>query len=97
MSLAKAEVWGNREGFPELQYGDRLLSWTTEPSDVRFKLLGEHRGVLRKDADSERMSRGSKRNVFPSKIALGFMFAILGVLVLPGPGAWLAELVGRAM
>ena len=37
-------------GERELQYGDRLLSWTTEPSDVRFKLLGEHRGVLRKDA-----------------------------------------------
>lgn len=50
MSLAKAEVWGNREGFPELQYGDRLLSWTTAPSNVRFKLLGEHKGVLRKDA-----------------------------------------------
>ena len=46
-------------------------------------------------ADSERMSRWSKRNVFPSKIALGFMFAILGALVLPGLGAWLAELVGK--
>ena len=48
-----------------------------------------------KGADSERMSRWSKRNVFPSKIALGFMFAILGALVLPGLGAWLAELVGK--
>ncbi len=37
-------------GERELQYGDRLLSWTTEPPDVRFKLMGEHRGVLRKDA-----------------------------------------------
>ena len=46
-----------------------------------------------KGADSERMSRWSKRNVFPSKIALGFMFAILGALVLPGFGARLAELV----
>jgi len=48
-----------------------------------------------KGADSERMSRWSKRNVFPSKIALGFMFAILGALVLPAFGARLAELVGR--
>ena len=46
-------------------------------------------------ADSERMSRWSKRNVFPSKIALGFMFAVLGALVLPSFGARLAELVGR--
>ena len=46
-------------------------------------------------ADAERMSRWSKHNVFPSKIALGFMFAILGALVLPGLGAWLAELVGK--
>ena len=46
-------------------------------------------------ADSERMSRWSKRNVFPSKIALGFMFAVLGALVLPNFGARLAELVGR--
>lgn len=36
-----------------------------------------------KGADSERMSRWSKRNVFPSKIAMGIVFAILGVLVLP--------------
>ena len=36
-----------------------------------------------KGADSERMSRWSKRNVFPAKLALGFMFAILGALVLP--------------
>ena len=35
-----------------------------------------------KGADSERMSRWSKRNVFPSKIGLGIMFAALGVLVL---------------
>ncbi|MBO4448887.1 MAG: hypothetical protein J5807_05325, partial [Kiritimatiellae bacterium] len=48
-----------------------------------------------KGADSERMSRWSKRNVFPSKIALGFMFAVLGALVLPNFGARLAEMVGR--
>ena len=34
-----------------------------------------------KGADSERMSRWSKRNVFPSKIAMGAIFALLGVLV----------------
>ena len=50
-----------------------------------------------KGADSERMSRWSKRNVFPSKIALGVIFAILGVLVLSGLGAHLADIVGRAM
>ena len=48
-----------------------------------------------KGADSERMSRWSKRNVFPSKIALGFMFAILGVLLLPAFGARLAELIWK--
>ena len=37
-------------GERELQFGDRLLSWTTAPSNVRFKLLGEHKGVLLKDA-----------------------------------------------
>ena len=36
-------------GSRELQYGDRLISWTTAPSGVRFKLLGEHEGVLDKD------------------------------------------------
>ena len=48
-----------------------------------------------KGADSERMSRWSKRNVFPSKIALGFMFAVLGALVMPNFGARLAEMVVR--
>jgi len=48
-----------------------------------------------KGADSERMSRWSKRNVFPSKIALGFMFAILGALVLPGFGARHAAFIGE--
>ena len=43
------------------------------------------------------MAKWSSRNVIPAKIALGVMFAILGVLVLPGLGAWLAELVGRAV
>lgn len=35
-----------------------------------------------KGADAAQMSRWSKRNVFPSKIGLGVMFAALGVLVL---------------
>ncbi len=42
-----------------------------------------------KGADAAQMSRWSKRNVFPSKIGLGVMFAVLGVLVLPRFGAWL--------
>ena len=46
-----------------------------------------------KGADSERMSRWSKRNVFPSKIALGVIFAILGILVLPRFVSHLAGLV----
>lgn len=33
-------------------------------------------------ADAAQMSRWSKRNVFPSKLALGLVFAILGALVL---------------
>ena len=44
-----------------------------------------------KGADSERMSRWSKRNVFPSKIAMGIVFAILGVLILPKFGGFLVE------
>ena len=44
-----------------------------------------------KGADSERMSRWSKRNVFPSKIALGVMFAVLGALAWPGLAARIAE------
>ena len=48
--------------------------------------LLHHRGQTRllaaKGADAAQMSRWSKRNVFPSKIGLGFMFAALGVLVL---------------
>ena len=44
-----------------------------------------------KGADSERMSRWSKRNVFPSKIAMGIVFTILGVLVLPKFGGFLVE------
>ena len=50
-----------------------------------------------KGADSERMSRWSKRNVFPSKIALGVIFAILGGLVLSGLGAHLAGATGSDM
>lgn len=44
-----------------------------------------------KGADSERMSRWSKRNVFPSKIAMGFVFVILGVLILPRLGSFIAK------
>ena len=36
-----------------------------------------------KGADAAQMSRWSKRNVFPSKIALGVIFAALGLLILP--------------
>ena len=36
-----------------------------------------------KGADSERMSRWSKRNVVPSKIFLGIVFAVLGYLLWP--------------
>ncbi len=50
-----------------------------------------------KTTDAFQMAKWSSRNVIPAKIALGVMFAILGVLVLPGLGAWLAELVGRAV
>ena len=35
-------------GSRELQYGDKLLSWSEAPSNVRFKLQGEYKGVLRK-------------------------------------------------
>ena len=45
-----------------------------------------------KGADSERMSRWSKRNVFPSKIAMGIVFAILGVLVFPRLGGFVVDL-----
>jgi len=36
-----------------------------------------------KGADSERMSHWSKRNVVPSKIFLGIVFAVLGYLLWP--------------
>ena len=45
-----------------------------------------------KGADSERMSRWSKRNVFPSKIAMGAIFALLGVLVSPRLGGFVVDL-----
>ena len=48
-----------------------------------------------KGADSERMSRWSKRNVFPSKIAMGIVFVILGVLVLPKFGGFLVDLFAK--
>lgn len=37
-----------------------------------------------KGADAARMSHWSKRNVFPSKLALGLVFAILGALIIAG-------------
>ena len=48
-----------------------------------------------KGADSERMSRWSKRNVFPSKIAMGIVFVILGVLVLPKFGGFLVDMFAK--
>ena len=48
-----------------------------------------------KGADSERMSRWSKRNVFPSKIAMGIVFAILGVLVLPKFGGFIVDIIAK--
>lgn len=48
-----------------------------------------------KGADSERMSRWSKRNVFPSKIVMGIVFAILGVLVLPKFGSFVVDLFAK--
>ena len=48
-----------------------------------------------KGADSERMSRWSKRNVIPAKIALGFAFAVLGLLVFPGLAERLAGMFGK--
>ena len=48
-----------------------------------------------KGADSERMSRWSKRNVFPSKIAMGIVFVILGVLVLPKFGGYIVYLFAK--
>ena len=35
-------------------------------------------------ADAAQMSRWSKRNVFPSKLALGVVFALLGAMVIAG-------------
>ena len=48
-----------------------------------------------KGADSERMSRWSKRNVFPSKIAMGIIFAILGVLVFSKFGGFIVDVFTR--
>ena len=45
-----------------------------------------------KGADAAQMSRWSKRNIVPSKIALGCVFAILGILLLPAPFTRLGEL-----
>ena len=44
------------------------------------------------EVKNTQMSRWSKRNVVPSKIALGLVFAILGILLLPFPFTRLGEL-----
>ena len=49
-----------------------------------------------KTTDAFQMAKWSSRNVIPAKIALGFLFALLGTLVLPGLGSRLAGLVGGA-
>ena len=48
-----------------------------------------------KGADSERMSRWSKRNIFPSKLAMGIVFAILGVLVLPKFSGFIVDIIAK--
>ena len=48
-----------------------------------------------KGADSERMSRWSKRNVFPAKIAMGAIFALLGVLVFPRLGGFVVDIFAK--
>ena len=45
-----------------------------------------------KGADSERMSHWSKCNVFPAKIAMGAIFALLGVLVFPRLSGFVVDL-----
>ncbi len=45
-------------------------------------------------ARSERLSVWSKRNVFPSKLVLGFLFALLGALVFPRFGGMFARFLG---
>lgn len=44
-----------------------------------------------KGADSETLARWSKRNVIPAKLALAFIFLVLGALIMPRFGAPLAE------
>ena len=51
--------------------------------------------IASKTTDAFQMAQWSSRNVFPAKIALGFMFAVLGALLLPAFGARLAELLGN--
>lgn len=46
--------------------------------------------------DAFRMAKWSSRNVIPAKIALGFLFVLLGTLVFPGLGSRLAGLLGGA-
>ena len=46
-------------------------------------------------SDAFQMAKWSSRIVVPAKLALGFVFAVLGALILPRFGGRLAELVGR--
>ncbi len=43
-------------------------------------------------ADAARLSNWSKKNVFPAKLALGFLFLFLAILILPKFGSQLAHL-----
>ena len=38
-------------GERELEYGDKILSWTEKPAEVRFRLLGDRKASLRKTDD----------------------------------------------
>ena len=51
-------------GSRELQYGDTLLSWETAPSNVRFKLQGEYKGILRKGNDGLVYARNPGMMIF---------------------------------
>ena len=51
-------------GSRKLQYGDTLLSWETAPSNVRFKLQGEYKGILRKGNDGLVYARNPGMMIF---------------------------------
>ena len=48
-----------------------------------------------KTTDAFQMAKWSSRNVIPAKIALGFAFAVLGLLVFPGLAERLAGMFGK--